>query len=118
MIEAKDFQGKATIEFLVGHVALLPTSWTDEGWKSASLLVAPEIWREVGNQRVPNRTHVIVSRETIDRLKQLGIEDPAKHFRGKVLRVSGTVERLSVSPVPEYRIQVNSLDQLGAIRKP
>jgi hypothetical protein len=117
-IEAKDFQGKATIEFLVGHVALLPTSWTDEGWKSVSLLVAPEIWREVGDQRVLNRTHVVVSRETIARLKQLGIEDPAEHFSGKVLRVSGTVERVSGSSVPEYRIQVNSLDQLEAIRKP
>jgi hypothetical protein len=52
---------------------------------------------------------------------QLGIEDPAEHFQGKILRVSGTVERLkrpSTPLVQVYRILVTDLDQLQSVRKP
>ena len=71
------------------------------------------------------------------RLVQLGIVDPEKHFRGKVLRVSGGVERFRVNPdttlgrirrdipgrdgaskVPEYVISVTSLDQIKVVRVP
>ena len=109
-IVAKKFEGKATVEFSVGQISLLPTSWTDEGWKAASLRIAPK-----GEKQY--EVSVIVSRQTLTRLKQLGIENPAEHFRGKVLRVSGHVERLPGSFGSEYCIQVRSLDQLEAIRR-
>lgn len=51
----------------------------------------------------------------------LGIEDVAEHFRGKVLRVSGIVEQIKRPSTPSavvYRILVTNLDQLESIRKP
>jgi hypothetical protein len=114
-IVAKDFEGKATIEFAVGEVHLQPASWaasSDGGWKVVPLLVEPKADAAKG------RVTVLVSGETAVRLKQLGIESPAEHLSGKVLRVSGTVERIPTRSGPRYRLQVNGLDQLEAIRKP
>ena len=108
----KNFEGKATVEFSVGEVYLMPSSWTTAAFKSAPLRI---VTKAVGNK---GQVSLIVSRETANRLKSLGIENPDEHFRGKMLRVSGTVERLSGNSGLEYRIQVNSLDQLEAIRKP
>ena len=68
--------------------------------------------------KVQGQVSVIVSRKTANRLKQLGIEDPNVYFRGKVLRVSGTVEVEWHRAGPEYSLQVNSLDQIEAIRTP
>jgi hypothetical protein len=64
---------------------------------------------------------VIVKREVATRLLKLGIADPAEHFRGKILRVSGTVEQVkrpSTPPALVYRILVTNLDQLQSIRQP
>lgn len=64
---------------------------------------------------------VMVSRETATRLLRLGIEDPAEHCRGKVLRVSGTVERVTPPSAPAkttYKIHVTSLDQLESVHQP
>jgi hypothetical protein len=112
MIVEKKFEDKTTVQFSVGKVYLMPSSWTTAAIKSAPLRIVP---KAAGDN---SQVSVIVSRETANRLKRLGIENPDEHFRGKVLRVSGTVERLSGSSGPEYRIQVTSLDQLEAIRKP
>jgi hypothetical protein len=110
----KKFEGKATVEFTVGEVYLDSKSWSIEDFKSASLRIVPK----AAGGKFLGQVSVIVSRETVNRLKQLGIEDLAEHFRGKVLRVSGTVEALVwLRSGPHYTIQINSLDQIEAIRK-
>jgi hypothetical protein len=113
-IVEKKFEGKATVEFTVGEVYLESKSWSVEDFKSAALRIVPK----PTEGKVQGQVSVIVSRKTANRLKQLGIEDPNVYFRGKVLRVSGTVEVEWHRAGPEYRIQVNSLDQIEAIRKP
>jgi len=112
-IVEKKFEGKATVEFQVGEVGLMLTSRATSLDESLPLHIAPKAAGKKGVQ-----VYVLVSWETATRLKRLGIEDPAEHFRGKLLRVSGTVERLSGSSGTAYRIQVNSLDQLEAVRRP
>jgi hypothetical protein len=113
-IVMKNFEGKATVEFTVGEACLMPSSWTTAAFKSAPLLIVPKATGE----KFQGQVSVIVSRETANRLKQLGIEDPDVYFRGKVLRVSGTVEGFLHRSGKDYCIQVNSLDQIEAIRKP
>ena len=64
---------------------------------------------------------VIVSRETATRMLRSGIVDPTQHFRGKVVRVSGTVKVVKPPSAPAktiYKIHVTSLDQLESIRTP
>jgi hypothetical protein len=114
-IVEKQFKGKATVEFTVEDVNPMPTNpWSrdsDDGWKAVPLRLVAKVgkWDAV---------HVYVSGQTAARLRQLGIEEPGEHFLGKVVRVSGTVERLVKRAGTEYRIEVNSLDQLQIIRKP
>ena len=112
-IMEKKVEGKATVEFPVGEVGVMLTSRATLADESEPLHIAPKTARKkaVG-------VYVLVSWEAATRLKRLGIENPAEHFRGKVVRVSGTVERLTGSSGPEYRIQVTSLDQFEVIRKP
>jgi hypothetical protein len=112
-IAEKKFEGIATVEFTVGEVGLVLTSRDTSTEESEPLHIAP---KAAGKKA--GRVHVLVSWEAATRLKRLGIENPADHFRGKVVRVSGTVERLTGSPGPEYRIQVTTLDQFEVIRKP
>jgi hypothetical protein len=114
-IVAKDFVGKATVELSVGEVYLQISSWAAEAhdrWKAVPLRIVPK------GDAVRGRVMVLLSGETTARLRALGIATPAQHFLGKVLRVSGTVERFQTRAGLEYRIQVNSLDQLEAVRKP
>jgi len=111
----KNFEGKATVEFTVAEVYLKPASWavsSDHHWKAVPLQVVAK------DTATTPRVLVLVSGEVAARLKQLGVEDPAGHFRGKVLRVSGTVVRSQRRDGPEYRISVSSLEQLEAIHKP
>jgi hypothetical protein len=112
-IMEKKVEGKATVEFPVGEVGVMFTSRATLADESLPLHIAP---KTAGQKAVG--VYVLVSWEAATRLKRLGIENPAEHFRGKVVRVSGTVERLTGSSGPEYRIQVTSLDQFEVIRKP
>jgi hypothetical protein len=114
-ILGKHFTGKATVELLVEEVHLRPMNWaatSHRRWAAVPL----EVVAKAGATR--ERVVVLVSEEAIARLKALGIDNPAEHLRGKVLRVSGTVERLVKRAGTEYRMLVNSLDQVEAIRKP
>jgi hypothetical protein len=111
----KNFAGKETVEFSVGEVYLAPTSWavaSDRRWQAVPLRIVPK------GDATKERVMVLVSGEMTARLKRLGIENPAEHFCGKILRVSGTVERFEKRAGPVYCIQINSLDQLEAVRKP
>jgi hypothetical protein len=112
-IVEKKFEGQATVEFLVGEVGLMLTSRATSTEESEPLLITPK-----AEGKKTGQVYLLVSWETATRLKQLGIENPAEHFRGKVVRVSGTVERLTGSTGPEYRIQVTNLNQFEVIRKP
>jgi hypothetical protein len=109
----KKVEGQATIEFPVEEVGLILTSRATLTDESEPLFIAPKT-----ADKKAGRVYVLVSWEVATRLKRLGIENPAQHFQGKVVRVSGTVERLTGSTGPEYRIQVTSLDQFEVIRKP
>src|SRR5262249_30133068 len=105
-IVAKDLVGKATVEFLVGDVYLRPSSWAVEAndrWGAVPLTIVPK------SDATKEKVTVLVSGEVASRLKSLGIEIPALHFNGKVLRVSGTVERFVKKAGNTYVIQVNSL---------
>jgi hypothetical protein len=109
-IVAKDLVGKATVEFLVGDVYLRPSSWAvdaNDHWRAVPLSIV-----QTGDA-TKERLTVLVSGEVTARLKALGI-DSAQHFNGKLLRVSGSVNRTGNT----YVIQVKSLDQLESIRKP
>ena len=112
-IAEKKFEGKATVEFPVGEVGLMLTSRATTTEESEPLLITP---KADGKKTGP--VYLLVSWEAATRLKRLGIENPAEHFRGKVVRVSGTVERLTGRTGPEYRIQVTNLNQFEVIRKP
>src|SRR5262249_14974753 len=104
-----------TVEFTVGEVYLMPSSWAasaDDEWGSVPLrLVAKAAGKT-------DPVYVLVSGQTVARLRQLGIEEPAEHFRGKVVRVSGPVERWAKRAGTNSRLPVNSLDQRDFIRKP
>jgi hypothetical protein len=113
-IIAKDLVGKVKVEFLVGDVYLRPSSWAvdaNEHWRAVPLSIVPK------GDSTKERLAVLVSGEVTARLKSLGI-DPAHHFNGKILSVSGTVERSINRAGNTYVIQISSLDQLESIRKP
>lgn len=113
LIVEKKFEGQATVEFPVGEVGLMLTSRATTIEESEPLHIAP---KAEGKQT--GQVYLLVSWEAATRLKRLGIENPGEHFRGKVVRVSGIVERLAGRSGQEYRIQVTTLDQFEVIRKP
>jgi hypothetical protein len=113
----KKFEGKATVEFQVGEVDTLNIDSIFMPGVSHALVIRPKI----PGAKFDDEFLVLVSREIATRLLQLGIADTAEHFRGKILRVTGTVERLKRTETPSvmvYRIRVTSIDQLDNIRKP
>ena len=111
------FVGKATVELQVGEVRTLDID---------SVFVpdashAQTIEAKLPGEKAGRKFVVTVSRETATRLRQLGIDDVAEHVRGKVLRVSGTVElvkRTATAPEVIYRLPVANLDQFESIHKP
>ncbi|MCY2967130.1 MAG: hypothetical protein NT069_26415 [Planctomycetota bacterium] len=116
ILETK-FEGKATVELQVGEVRTI----------NIDSVFVPDvshvqvIQAKIAGAKIGQELVVTVSREIATRLLKLGIEDPAEHFRGKILRVSGTVEQIKRPSTPTamvYRIQVTNLDQLESIRKP
>ena len=112
------FEGKATVELLVDEVKTLNI----DSIFMPGLSHALTIKAKVSGAKDGEEFWVMVSRETATRLLRLGIEDPAEHFRGKVLRVSGTVERVTPPSAPAkttyYKIHVTSLDQLESVHQP
>ena len=107
----KKFVGEATVEFLVGEVTTLNIdSLYMPGVSHTQIITAKVPHAKDGQEFI-----VIVSRDVATRLLRLGIEDPAEHLRGKVLRVSGQVDRPSAN---QYKLRVTQLDQLEIIRKP
>jgi len=100
--------GRATIEFTVGEVHLIT------GWSETSLQIIPKDFEKKNLSR--GRVVVLVSGDVIHRLWQLGIEDVQEHFRGKVLRVSRTIQRIEKRAGTEYRLEVNNLDQLHQLQ--
>ncbi|MBC7819142.1 MAG: hypothetical protein IAG10_19810 [Planctomycetaceae bacterium] len=111
------FEGQATVEFLVSEVHTIDIdSIFMPGLSHAQIIKANVSGTKDGQEFL-----VTVSREIATRLLRLGIENPAEHFRGKRMRVSGTVERFEPPSAPSktiYKIHVTSLDQLENIRKP
>jgi hypothetical protein len=106
VIVAKDFTGKAVVESVVGQVI------DRHGSSNGPLRLL------LGNDSRREQVVVLLSEEITARMRQLGIGNPAEYLRGKVLRVSGTVERVWKRIGPFYEIQVKSLDQIEAIRQP
>jgi hypothetical protein len=117
MILEKDFEGKATVEFLVQEVTTLNIDSVFIPDVSHAQILRPKVEGEKNVQEFC----VVVSREVATRLLQLGIEDPAEHFRGKQIRASGKVEKIKGSAPGSptlYKIHVTNLNQLESIRKP
>jgi len=117
-IVEKNITGKATVEFTVEEVYLLSESWAvsaNDRWKAVPLNIVP---KNFGKSGAPNKMSVIVSGQVASRLKQLGIKNPAEHFRGKLLRVTGTVTSQEKRAGTFYRLEVTSLDQLQVIAPP
>ena len=113
----KKFEGKATVELQVGEVHTLNIDSVFVPDVSHAQIIKAKI----SGAKVGQEVLVTVSREVATRLLKLGITDPAEHFRGKILRVSGTVEQVKELSTPSamvYRVQVTNLDQLESIRKP
>lgn len=132
MVQDTMFEGKATLEFAVDKAGQLIEGRSIQPDESEALYLSPAV-----DERKASRVYVILSWKVATRLKHLGIDDPASHFRGKMLRVSGSVVRLSGGDVrarrvlsasgssetvlggtvPEYVLFVESLDQLKVVRK-
>ena len=132
----KHFEGEATVEFTAGKSAQLFEGLSLKRGESASLYLAPKVAGKTGS-----RVYVIVHWTVATRLRQLGIDDPAAHFRDKLIRVTGAVTQLAGMNVPgertlyttdggyksetitggrdpEYYVVVKSLDQIKLVRKP
>ncbi len=101
-------RGEATVEMTVSEVGRVRTSRGTRADESEPLTLVGKADGDL--------IHVDVSWEAATRLKRLGIEDLAEHFRGKVVRVRGPVEPLTRRPGPAYRIEVKNLDQFEDIR--
>jgi DNA/RNA endonuclease YhcR with UshA esterase domain len=56
---------------------------------------------------------VVVTRAGAAKFKKAGIDDPAEHFMGKIIRVSGTVLIKEERP----RIEIDAPDQIKAVEK-
>jgi hypothetical protein len=63
--------------------------------------------------RDPKNLGVVVTRAGAAKLKEAGIADPAEHFRGKTIRVTGTVILREKRP----RIEVHDAKQIKVVRK-
>jgi hypothetical protein len=113
-ISDKGFEGKAIVELKVAEVTLAIDSWAvdaNERWKAVPLRLEAKL------AGTTNHVMVLISPQVVARLKQLGIENPADHFQGKVIRVMGTVQKQITWSGIEYRLPVTSLDQLDTVRK-
>jgi hypothetical protein len=108
----KKVEGRATVEFRVEEVGWILTSRATLTDESLPLHLAPKV-----ADKKAGSVYVLVSWEVATRFKRLGVENPAEHLQGKIVRISGIVERLTGRTGPEYRIQVTSLDQFEIIRK-
>ncbi|HEY0981985.1 hypothetical protein [Schlesneria sp.] len=115
------YTGPATVCLLAEDARPLDIANLGPQGEHPSLVVFPASHRgevEGGSaERTTDGNHfcLILSPELVERLVSLGIEDVASHFRGKSIRVSGTIERQEQEP-PHigllYRMAVISLDQL------
>lgn len=47
---------------------------------------------------------VVITRAGAEKYKNVGIDDPAEHFRGKKIRVTGTVPRIEVDDPKQVKI--------------
>jgi DNA/RNA endonuclease YhcR with UshA esterase domain len=56
---------------------------------------------------------VIITRAGAASLKKAGIADPARHFKGRKIRATGTVKEVEKVP----RIEIDSADQIRRIEK-
>jgi hypothetical protein len=108
----KMVEGKATVEFAVAKATLFRTSRSLPGGESEALCLNGKPGKGGG------LFYVILSRETATRLLRLGIDDVEAHFRGKVVRVAGTIVRREVGKRSDYHIEVTDLDQIEMVRKP
>ena len=63
--------------------------------------------------RDPKNSAVVITKLGAAKLKEAGIDDPAEHFRGKVIRAKGTVKE--VQDVP--RTKIDDPSQIKIVEK-
>ncbi len=56
---------------------------------------------------------VVITRRGATSLKDAGIDDPAEHFRGKIIRARGTVKKVDEVP----RIEIDEAEQIWIIKR-
>jgi hypothetical protein len=61
--------------------------------------------------RDPKNLAAVINEEGAAKFKEAGVEDPAEHFRGKTIRVSGTITRVDDRP----RIVVSDPKQIKVV---
>ncbi len=114
ILETK-FEGKATVEVLVAEVEVRDGERFGGGVSHMPIVLHAKVERRNEGREFM----VVLSKETVTRLRQLGIEDLSKHFGGKVLRVSGIVDRHALPDrFSFYRLHIVDLTQLESIRMP
>jgi hypothetical protein len=64
-----------------------------------------------------DQLHRPVSIRVFDRLRELGIEDPVKHFVGKKVCLNGVLQRTKHGEGFTYSLQIDSLDQIESVTK-
>ncbi len=104
---AGKFEGEATVEFTVAKCGRVLTGRSTLADECEMLQLDPK----------EEKFFLYLTHETATRLKQLGIDDPASHLVGKLVRVTGSVRKGS-DGMPWFEITVRKLDQIAVIRKP
>jgi hypothetical protein len=72
---------------------------------------------EMALRKVDDSFSVVVLGKAVRHLKRVGIEDPTEHFRGKVVRLTGTVRVMPRTKGTGYELWVERLDQIEAVKK-
>jgi hypothetical protein len=114
-ILAEKLSGEMTVAFLVEEVHTLQIDSVFKPGTSGPQILKSK--KDVAKDE--DEFWVIVHREPATELVKMGIADPAKHFRGKVMRVSGTVERVTNGLAPGkdlFKLQVRGVAQLVSVK--
>ena len=111
------FRGKLTgpvrVEFTVAKYGQILPLRRDATTPNVVVILEPKY-----NEGGIDRLQVYLPDKMLARFGQLGVEDVRSHLLGKVVRVSGTLQRVEgANGGSDYHLLIESLDQFESIRK-
>jgi hypothetical protein len=111
-------QGEVTVAFRVGEVALRPIAAGQPPYQPIALDAAGRL------RDVRNRLHAVLTGKALTQIHRLGINDPVKHFRGRIVAATGKVRYITLhqigedgkpnpgDPYTHYEMVIDRLDHL------